>query len=238
MSMPIFDTKIGKTKNKSETSWKTEDKAVLTGIGSSINHALSQYSRVHFKRRFGNLDILHAPEAFMLPLSVSHDVLGCKPGQTKARIACTICSCEESEAPVDVPSYVALCAFHQNKSYPDRLLPKIYLSPASNNQTECHRQLQFAHPTSSLEVFGMSVSNLALSRTLQDEIGDSIKDFYLSLLAESYTTKDIQETLSMAITLAPKPHNDGIQNKTLLQLRTANATDLEANEARRIIIEG
>jgi hypothetical protein len=216
---------------------KAKEKVVLSGIGSGISSAINSYAKQFFLNcelmTDAVSDIVHLPQTISLPPPMAHDALGCEGGcfleQRECDMSqCKICVALADEELVEVPSYVAFALMNKNKTFHDRMLPKINLCLTRSHKSDksCSR---FAHEIEQIEIVAICVNNMHVSRALQDDIAQKIKEFYCSLLSGGGDPCHTQRSCIYFLSNTEKP---------AIRLRLLESSKLEANECRRICIEG
>ncbi len=202
----------------------TREKVVLSGIGSVISSGINSYA----KEFFSDFEIIHLPRIISLPIPMVHDILGCKRGciERTSQPICKICEAKD-KGTVDVPSFIGLAVMNKDKTFHERMLPQKMLCPTRSEEGHS----RFLHDVEEILLTAFSVSNINISRSLQDEIAQKIKLFCISLLVLSDTnsSKKLGSRVSFLSTTS---------GKQIIQLRVLEPSKLEMNECRRICIEG
>ena len=201
----------------------TNGKFLLTGIGSKIWSSLMCYGRQYFSSDLlQNASFINLPESLTIPPSLAHSIFGCTKqmlgkDRTENGSACKYCNVHHCQA----PSYIALGLMNQNKVFSDRMLPSIYVIQTSDRS----EQTRFVHQLDRIDILALTVSNVFISRELQDDIVNYMLDFFASLLC---STKDFEQELRL-VTSSEEP---------ALRARVITPSQLDFNECRRVVVEG
>jgi len=209
--------------NDINSTMHTKGKVLLTGVGSKIWLSLMCYGRQYFSSDLlHNASFINLPESLTIPASLAHSIFGCTKqmlgkGRTENDSACKYCDVHHCQA----PSYISLGLMNQNKVFSDRMLPSIYLIQTSDRS----EQTRFVHQLDRIDILALTVSNVFISRELQDDIANLMLGFFASLLC---STKDFEQELRL-ITSSEEP---------TLRVRVITPSELEFNECRRVVVEG
>jgi hypothetical protein len=206
-----------------DISSTTNGKFLLTGIGSKIWSSLMCYGRQYFSSDLlQTASFINLPGSLTIPASLAHSIFGCTKqmlgkDRTENGSACNYCNVHHCQA----PSYIALGLMNQNKVFSDRMLPSIYLIQTSDRS----EQTRFVHQLDRIDILALTVSNVFISRELQDDIVNFMLEFFASLLC---STKDFEQELRL-VTSSEEP---------ALRARVITPSQLDFNECRRVVVEG
>ena len=216
-----------------EAEKKSSQKWILTGCGISLSDALMKYANSFLNQRLCKDDshragykMLQCPATAPMDTNSSHNLLGCSA-------SCPVCS--EGTSTFRAPSFITPAKIHAGKSYPDAKLPIYHVfktDERSGDSREPHTKdacRLFAHPTERLSMFALTLPSLASSRSLQDQMGGILLEFFESLLVPSDTSK---------LSFANRNHRRTNVLLPMVQARTVDASSLAMNECRRIVVEG
>ncbi len=245
-----------------------QEKALLSGFGSIISDALCSYAKKFVQQfdivkhgyghghGHGQLQYLDVPATVPLqPPSLVHSVMGyhegfitpgheadnCGDGGVCGGV-CGGYSTIESTSTC-VPSNIVSAMVHRNKTFTDRELPKTFISSTSFTSEEAniqigHKKLSLAHTTKRIEVTLLSACNLGLSTEAQDGMVKNILEFYQSLLTTSTDITNLKAEICHLESKGCSSSSSNRETPLLLRARCVIPSELEPNEARRIIIEG
>lgn len=216
-----------------EAEKKSSQKWILTGCGVSISDALMKYANSFLNQRLCKDDphsvgykMLQCPATAPMDTISSHNLLGCSA-------SCPVCA--EDTSTFQVPSFITPATIHAGKSYPDAKLPIYHVfktdersgdSRGSHKKDVCRL---FSHPTERISMFALTLPSLTCSRSLQDQMGGMLLDFFESLLVPSDKLK---------LSFANRNHRRTNALLPMVQARTVDASSLAMNECRRIVVEG
>ena len=216
-----------------EAEKKSSQKWILTGCGVSISDALMKYANSFLNQRLCKDDphsvgykMLQCPATAPMDTISSHNLLGCSA-------SCPVCA--EDTSTFQVPSFITPATIHAGKSYPDAKLPIYHVfktdersgdSRGSHKKDVCRL---FSHPTERISMFALTLPSLTCSRSLQDQMGGMLLDFFESLLVPSDKSK---------LSFANRNHRRTNVLLPMVQARTVDASSLAMNECRRIVVEG
>lgn len=226
---------------QSKKATTTKEKFVLTGVGSEIMSALISYTKEFFLKCeiMADASVVHLPNTMAIPPDIAHSALGCSRGhdmdltlKKKETIEsleqeCHICLAIANDEEVSAPPYITFALMNQNKTYSERELPKISLCPTQSVESSMNMPFKsrFTHHFEQIEILALAVSNIHISRALQEEIAQRMVEFFISLLCENM---DSDQRIYF--------HSN--VEKDIVRLRLAEAHVLDADECRRICVQG
>ncbi len=220
----------------------SQEKAYLCNNGALLYDALCTHAKTSFQSSCNTLNlkyeqkILNIPQSIPLETNMANALLGCKSNyEENHKLEYPNHSNDDVKKHTNVPSNITLALLHQNKTFTDRELPKIYLcnSQITSSNNECStrvglKQLPLIHAINQIEVFAISTCNLSISAGLQNDIVRGYVEFYRSLLTNVTDLKNLECDLK----------SKQQKSTPLIRIQITSPCNLGPNEARRVTIEG
>lgn len=198
---------------------------VLTGVGSILSQVLRDHATkfINSPKKNGNAylygadkgefnkshyQITHIPtqDGATVDIDKAHSILGCNnfyfDGKSKSSNRCAVCESgngngisQQSPSSFQLPLYAILSKQHQNKNYPESVLPikcmtitstskMNAVSVAHKNKLRSRQQKQhiFAHQTDQISLFTLCECDLEVSQNVHNEMVHLILNFFESLI--------------------------------------------------------